>query len=84
MDGEEGVTNNVAHMEEVDKEEVDKEQAHMEEVDKEEVEEVDKEHMEEVDKEEVKEVLDKSFSLMEWRQLFPKDLYVVAEECMKT
>ena len=40
--------------------------------------------MEEVDKEGVEEVLDKRFSLMEWRQLFPKDLYVVAEECMKT
>jgi len=53
MDGEEGVTNIVAHMEEVDKEEVE-------------------------------EVLDKRFSLMEWRQVFPKDFYVVAEECMKT
>ena len=41
-------------------------------------------HMEEVDKEEVEEVLDKRFSLKEWRQLFPKDLYVVAEKCMKT
>ena len=41
-------------------------------------------HMEEVDKEEVEEVLDKRFSLMEWRQVFPKDFYAVAEECMKT
>jgi len=41
-------------------------------------------HMEEVDKEEVEEMLDRRFSLMEWRQVFPKDFYVVAEECMKT
>ena len=53
MDGEEGegVTNIVAHMEEV---------------------------------EDVEEVLDRKFSLMEWRQVFPKDFYLVAEDCMKT
>ena len=40
--------------------------------------------MEQVDKEEVEELLDKHFCLMEWRQVFPKDFYAMAEECMKT
>ena len=38
-------------------------------------------YMEEV--EDVEEVLDRRFSLTEWRQVFPKKFYVVAEECMK-